>query len=135
MQKNSIDLKNEVERYLFEPSEDENDDQFDVLGWWSANSARFRTLSQIAKDVLAIPVSTVAFESAFSTGGRVVDAFRSSLTPTTVEALICSQQWLKASGMDEKYIRKFDVEALSSSFSDLELCASVEQGNYALNIV
>ncbi|KAH9664790.1 BED-type domain-containing protein [Citrus sinensis] len=135
VQKNSIDLKNEVERYLFEPSEDENDDQFDVLGWWSANSARFRTLSQIAKDVLAIPVSTVAFESAFSTGGRVVDAFRSSLTPTMVEALICSQQWLKASGMDEKYIRKFDVEALSSSFSDLELCASVEQGNYALNIV
>ncbi|KAH9771789.1 BED-type domain-containing protein [Citrus sinensis] len=106
VQKDSIDLKNEVERYLFEPSEDEIDDRFDVLGWWSANSARFRTLSQIAKDVLAIPVSIVASESAFSTGGRVVDAFRSSLTPTMVEALICSQQWLKASGMDEKYIRK-----------------------------
>ncbi|KAK9188422.1 hypothetical protein WN944_019825 [Citrus x changshan-huyou] len=106
VQKDSIDLKNEVERYLFELSEDEIDDRFDVLGWWSANSARFRTLSQITKDVLAIPVSIVASESAFSTGGRVVDAFRSSLTPTMVEALICSQQWLKASGMDEKYIRK-----------------------------
>ena len=52
-----------------------------------------------------------------------------------VEALIYSQQWLKASGMDEKYIRKFDVEVLSSYFSGLELCTSVEQGTYALHIV
>ncbi|KAK9199246.1 hypothetical protein WN944_014434 [Citrus x changshan-huyou] len=103
VQKDSIYLKNEVE------------------------SARFGTLSQIAKDMLAIPVSTVASESIFNTGGRVVYAFRSSLTPTMVETLIYSQQWLKASGMDEKFIRKFDVEVLSSYFSDLELCTSVEQ--------
>lgn len=60
---------------MFEPSEDETDDRFDVLGRWTANSARFRTLSQIAKDVLAIPVSTMAFESTFNTEGRVVNAF------------------------------------------------------------
>ncbi|XP_021823899.1 uncharacterized protein LOC110765131 isoform X2 [Prunus avium] len=49
----------------------------------------------IAKDILAIQVSTVASESCFSTGGRVIDAFRSSLTPRSVEALICMQNWLK----------------------------------------
>ena len=92
-------------------------------------------LSQIAKDVLEIHVSTVASEFAFSAGGRVVYAFRSSLTPTMVEALIYSQQWLKATGMDENYIRKFDVEVSSSYFSDLELCTSVEQGTYALHII
>uniref|UniRef100_A0A803LPT5 HAT C-terminal dimerisation domain-containing protein n=1 Tax=Chenopodium quinoa TaxID=63459 RepID=A0A803LPT5_CHEQI len=49
----------------------------------------------MAKDVLAIPVSTVASESAFSTGGRVLDPFRSSLSSNMVEALICAQDWLR----------------------------------------
>ena len=42
---------------------------FDILMWWKMNSSRYRVLSQIAHDVLAIFVSTVAFESAFSSGG------------------------------------------------------------------
>ena len=41
------------------------------------------------------PISTVASESAFSTGGRILDEFRSSLTPFMVEALVCTQDWLR----------------------------------------
>ncbi|KAA0051985.1 zinc finger BED domain-containing protein RICESLEEPER 2-like [Cucumis melo var. makuwa] len=41
-------------------------------------------------------VSTVASESAFSTEGRVVDSSRCSLAPKTVEALICTQNWLNS---------------------------------------
>ncbi|KAH0996846.1 hypothetical protein GBA52_020710 [Prunus armeniaca] len=48
------------------------------------------------KDVFAVPVSTVASESAFSTGGRIIDHFRSSLTPKMVEALTCGQNWLRS---------------------------------------
>lgn len=128
VKKGCIDLKNEVEKYLFEPNEDENDENFGILGWWKENSVRFRILSQVARDVFAIPVSTVASESVFSTGGRILDPFRSSLTPKMVEALICTQQWLKASGMSEKYIKKTDVEALSSSLNDFEICESIETG-------
>ncbi|XP_050897973.1 chaperonin CPN60-like 2, mitochondrial [Lathyrus oleraceus] len=49
----------------------------------------------MVKDVLASPVSTVASESTFSTGGRVLDTYRSLLTPEMAEALICAQDWLK----------------------------------------
>ena len=61
------------------------------------NSPRFPILSQVARDVLAIPISTVASESTFSTGGRVLDSFRSSLTPKAIQSLICAQDWIRHS--------------------------------------
>ncbi|XP_038978584.1 zinc finger BED domain-containing protein RICESLEEPER 2-like [Phoenix dactylifera] len=69
--------------------------EFDILTWWKSNAAVYPILSRMARDVLAIPVSTVSSESAFSNGGRVVDQYRSSLSPFTVEALVCTQDWLR----------------------------------------
>ncbi|CAN1185619.1 Putative AC9 transposase [Linum perenne] len=54
----------------------------------------------MARDVLAILISSVASESAFSTGGRVLSNFRSSLTPAIVEALICAEDWLRSTSPD-----------------------------------
>ena len=74
----------------------------------------------MAKDILAIPLSTVASESAFSTGGRVLDVFRSSLAPNTVEALIYAQDWLKKSPLMSL---EEDLEALqidSGMYSSLD---------------
>ncbi|GKE20411.1 zinc finger BED domain-containing protein RICESLEEPER 2-like protein, partial [Tanacetum coccineum] len=82
----------EVDIYLCDGTE-RRDEKFDVLGWWKQNSEKFPILSPVARHVLAMPISTVASESAFSTGGRVIDKFRSSLTPKTAEALICTQDW------------------------------------------
>ena len=69
-------------------------DDMDVLYYWSANQFRFPILSQMARDVLTIPLSTMASESAFSSGGGVLDAFRSSLKPQTVKAMICLRDWV-----------------------------------------
>ena len=51
----------------------------------------------MANDVLAIPISTLASEFAFSTRGRNLNDFRTSLTPKMVEALICTHDWLHIS--------------------------------------
>jgi len=45
--------------------------------------------------VISYFVSMVAFNSTFSTGGRVFDPFRSSLSHQKVEALIYTHDWLK----------------------------------------
>ncbi|KAH9724822.1 hypothetical protein KPL70_007626 [Citrus sinensis] len=77
--------KNDVEKYLLVTCESASNPHFDILTWWKLNGPWYPILSQIAKDFLVILVSTVAFELAFSTGGRILDPFRSSLTHKTVE--------------------------------------------------
>ena len=57
---------------------------------------KYPNLQVMAKDVLAIQVSTVASNSSFSMGRKVIDPHRISLTPKSVEALICLQNWLKS---------------------------------------
>jgi hypothetical protein len=69
--------------------------KLDLLVWWKASEQRFPILARMARDVLAIPISIVASESTFSTSGRILDDFRSSLTPFMLEALVCAQDWLR----------------------------------------
>lgn len=71
--------------------------QFDVLSWWKTNQVIYPVLSRLARDVLAVQVSTVASESAFSSSGRIVSKFRSSLEPEAVQALVCTKDWNIAS--------------------------------------
>ncbi|KAF7120593.1 hypothetical protein RHSIM_Rhsim13G0111600 [Rhododendron simsii] len=77
----------EVDKYFGDLCERRDSPDFDILVWWKNNSNKYPILSKIARDVLAMPVSTVASESAFSTGGRILDPFRSSLSPSMVETL------------------------------------------------
>uniref|UniRef100_A0A803MTW6 HAT C-terminal dimerisation domain-containing protein n=1 Tax=Chenopodium quinoa TaxID=63459 RepID=A0A803MTW6_CHEQI len=72
-------------------------------------------LNRMARDILAIPLSTVASESAFSTGGRTLDPFRSSLTPKMVQALLCTQDWLRA-----KEVPIVDVEENLKELEEIE---------------
>lgn len=81
--------KSELDKYLAENTEDDVKG-FDSLSWWKCTSPRFPILSRMACDILAIPISIVASESAFSTSGRVLDDFRISLSLLTLQCLICA---------------------------------------------
>ncbi|XP_010513423.1 PREDICTED: zinc finger BED domain-containing protein RICESLEEPER 2-like [Camelina sativa] len=99
--KRKVDGCSELDIYLNEKTEMRVETTlgfpYDVLSWWKCNSQKFPILSEVAKDVLAIQVSSVASESVFSTSGRILDPYRSSLTPYMVEMLLCTQQWLRVS--------------------------------------
>ena len=114
----SIWCSNEIEKYLAENCESRRDVKFEILGWWKANSDRYQVLSKMARDVLAIPISTVAFESAFSIGGRILDPFQSSLSPLMVQNLVCAQNWLQAHVPISFRKSKDEIEALEDEFHD-----------------
>jgi hypothetical protein len=90
----SNNTKSKLEKYLAEACED-TEMKLDLLIWWKASKQRFPIPARMARDVLAIPISSVASESAFSTSGRILDDFRSSLTPFMLEAIVCAQDWLR----------------------------------------
>ncbi|KAM3198904.1 hypothetical protein P3L10_034341 [Capsicum annuum] len=95
-------------------------EQFDILCWWKVNEPRFTILTEMARDVLAIPISSVSSECAFSTEGRVIDPFRSSLTPKLVQSLICLRDWLRSESTpinieeDIEYLEQLEVEMACS---------------------
>lgn len=90
-------MKSELDSYLKEGLciPDGNNNSFCALTWWRNNSLKYKILSKMAADILAIPISTVASESTFSAGGRVIDEFRSRLNEESIETLICGGDWLR----------------------------------------
>ncbi|KAL0318299.1 UNVERIFIED_CONTAM: putative AC transposase [Sesamum angustifolium] len=52
------------------------------------NNLWFQKLLKMARDILVIPVSTVASESAFSSSGKLINPYRNRLHHTTVEILV-----------------------------------------------
>ena len=61
--------RSQLDTYLDEPTLDfDYSEQMDVLDWWKNNSQRFSDLALMARDLLSIPITTVASEFAFSIG-------------------------------------------------------------------
>jgi hypothetical protein len=72
------------------------DDTATLMTWWRNNSlTRYPRVSRFARSVLAVPATSVPSECTFSTSGRVIDEYRSSLNPSTVEALMMYGDWLR----------------------------------------
>ena len=58
--------------------------------------AKLPILSRMARDILPVPTTTIASESAFSICGRVIDENRASLLPDIVEALVTIDDWIES---------------------------------------
>jgi len=111
---------NEVDRYLKEPVEKPiilKGTEYDLLNFWRINNGKYPVLSLIAKDILAMQVTFVASESAFSTSGRVVNPFRSCLSHYMVEVLMCLEQWLKC----EIHLNERGVSTIKQLLSEITL--------------
>ncbi|XP_042952169.1 zinc finger BED domain-containing protein RICESLEEPER 2-like [Carya illinoinensis] len=110
MQKSQLDL------YLDEPRADRNA-KIDILSFWKGNEFRYPDLACMARDILSVPVSTVAFESTFSVDGRIIDQFRSALKADIVEALVCTRDWLYG---EEQETEEVKLDELAEDIMELE---------------
>ena len=80
-------VKSDLEMYLEEKLVPRATN-IDILYPWKTCEVRYLVLSMMVKDDLAIPISIIASESTFSTGGRVLDCYTSSLKSSTAEDII-----------------------------------------------
>jgi hypothetical protein len=87
----------ELEQYLADSLDEFSlDKDFDILSWWKLKEPKYHVIARLTRDILAVPISTVASEATFSIAGRTLSPIRSSLSDESLEALICAQDWLRA---------------------------------------
>ncbi|KAK4426469.1 Zinc finger BED domain-containing protein RICESLEEPER 2 [Sesamum alatum] len=93
-------LKSKLDMYLEETccsfkKDNKIEEEFNVLEWWRFNSVKYKVLSFMARDILAIPITTAASKATFRAESRVIDKYRASLTAKTVQVLMCGGDWLR----------------------------------------
>ncbi|GFZ11473.1 hypothetical protein Acr_22g0008710 [Actinidia rufa] len=86
------ELKSELDLYLEEPVLGWTQD-FNALSWWKFASSKYPTLSRMARDLLAIPISLATSDKAFYTEKREADECIVSLGPDLVNAVMCIESW------------------------------------------
>ncbi|CAN0898764.1 Putative AC transposase, partial [Linum grandiflorum] len=122
-------LCSELDHYL---SEDVNPRaaNVSVLDWWRVNTGKYPLLQEVARDLLVVFVTSVASESAFSFGGRLLDPHRSRLHFGTVETLIYTRLWIKDDLM--KDVGKDEIEGFDCFVSAMMMedpsCEGFEKG-------
>jgi hypothetical protein len=109
-------MRTELDLYLEEPTLPRTQ-ELDIISWWQHAGIKYPTLRKIARDIMAIPVTTVASESVFNTGGRVISPHRSRLAPKTVEGLMCMQAWSRADMIGDQ---SCFINALTTCLEDEE---------------
>ena len=81
-----MDIYLEENVYISEKNENRvaMETDFDALAWGKSNVLKYHILSKMTKDILVVLINTVASESFFSVGVRVIEPHRSSLSTETV---------------------------------------------------
>ncbi|KAJ0241249.1 HAT protein [Hirschfeldia incana] len=91
------DSKSDLEKYLEEPLFPRNSD-LDILNWWKVHTPKYPILSMVARNVLAVPMSNLSSEEDpfESSRKRRISETWCSLRPSTVQALMCAQDWIRS---------------------------------------
>ncbi|RAL51006.1 hypothetical protein DM860_005362 [Cuscuta australis] len=97
---------------------DEDDVEFDVLGWWKQNEHMFPCIRKLARQVLSVLVSTVAVEREFRAGNNILTDFRSCLNAESLETLVCNQDWLLARRRAQESGYEFNSEHYMNALTD-----------------
>ncbi|XP_019082736.1 PREDICTED: zinc finger BED domain-containing protein RICESLEEPER 2-like [Camelina sativa] len=88
--------KSELEYYLDYIREDRKNPDFDILHWWNTTGSKYKVLSLMARDMLAIHVSTVTSESAFS-----ADWYGDNDEDLRVEEMVVELEYIKSDIKEE----------------------------------
>ena len=108
----------ELTTYLDSDNVTAYEDDFDLLLWWRDHKLTYPVLSIMARDIMAVPVSTVSSESCFSLTGRIIEERRRRLLPEHVEMLACIKDWELG---DRRLQHSADNQELAESFENLYL--------------
>eukprot|EP00256_Glycine_max_P055149 XP_014622189.1 zinc finger BED domain-containing protein DAYSLEEPER [Glycine max] len=91
----NVNGKSELDLYLAEtPLEPKFFPKLDILSYWKDRQERYPNLCRLACKVLSILITTVASESTYNIGARVLNKYRASLLPSNVQTLILTQNWI-----------------------------------------
>ena len=71
----------------------------DPLQWWGARRKEFPILSQMALDLLSIPLMSAECERVFSSAKNLVTDNRNTLKEEVIEASTLLRHWLKEEGI------------------------------------
>lgn len=113
--------KSDLDLYLDEPvyPSKGSEDNFNILAWWKFHTPKYPVLSAMARDILGIPVSIVAIDSE----SRVLNEYLSSLDPSTLQGLICGQDWLR-----DEFEAPAEPSVASTEVTAVALPANLDDG-------
>lgn len=73
------------------------DKRADPFEWWRSNEHRYPNVALVARDILAIPASSVCSEECFSVAGNLVDAHRTRLSDESIRSTMLLRAWSRLS--------------------------------------
>ena len=86
----NIEYTDEIQSYFSLSTVDE---KTDPLQWWKVNTSQFPHLSQMARDYLSIPATSVPSEQSFSVGKNLITDKRNCLAGKTIRICMCLKSW------------------------------------------
>lgn len=132
-------ISSELDIYLSEPKSTdlagEGPNDVDVLQWWSRRQNQYPILAMMAREILAVPASTVSVEQAFSVGGYVLDERRSVMTPRNLEAQVLLKDYTLAEMREQEnnwdeIFAEYPISTTEAESTDTDSIATTETDEF-----